>query len=120
MKHDKLTKGFPKMVWRYADGVLWAKEFVRRTPFGNFDIYLEQNPSIGTVTVWIGNKDYPILNISNMSYESFEKALSGITAYFNDIAEKSKNIPPEVELRAKQAYQKIIADEIAKMVAKGD
>lgn len=116
MRHDKLTKGFPKMVWRYVDGVLCASDWVNRKFFGNFDIYFEQNPSKGTVLVRIENEDYPMLNRTKIGYENFEKALCGIASYFDDIEEKQKNISPAVELRARQAYQNIIANEIANLL----
>lgn len=117
MRGDKIRhRKLQNIGWRYKNGMFVASEWVNRKFFGNFDIYFEQNPSKGTVVVWIENKDYPMLNRTKVDYESFEKALDGITAYFDDIADKQKNVSPAVEYRAKQAYQKIIADEIAKML----
>lgn len=117
MRGDKIRHGkLQNISWRYKNGVLVASEWVNRKFFGNFDIYFQQNPSKGTIVAWVENKDFPMLNRTKVGYENFEKALDGITAYFNDIEEKQKNISPAVELRAKQAYQKIIAEEIAKML----
>lgn len=116
MQHDKLTNKFPRMNWHYNNGILYAHDFVNRKCFGNFDINFEQNATNGNVKVRIDNKNYPMLNKSEMEYKNFEEALEGIEAYFDEIAQKQKNISPAVELKAKEAYQKVIIDEIVKMV----
>lgn len=92
-----------------------ARQEISRDPFGKFAITFKQCLENGAVVAEIENADYPILNRTAIGYESFEKAVSAIAEYFEEIDERAKKVSKNVRERAKRASQYIIAEEIRKI-----
>lgn len=106
---------FSKMWWRLVDGKLTSEKDISRDPFGDFEITFKMSAHNGAVEMEIRNRAYPILNRSAKNYESFERAVSGLSEYFEEIDGYAKKVAQSVKERAKKASQYIIGQEIEKI-----
>ena len=97
------------------DGKLTAEKDISRDPFGDFEITFKMSAQNGAVEMEIRNRAYPILNRSAKNYESFERAVSALSEYFEEIDGYAKKVAQNVKERAKKASQYIIGQEIEKI-----